>query len=196
MSKNISIQVKNIPTSLKKYKQWAVCKFQTDDALINTGSLNKVGDYQLLTKKPEDWKDFKTCIKFLPQYDGIGFITTKEDPYVFWDFEDCRDVQSGEISNDISFLINKINSYTEISPSGKGIKIIVEGKISPYGRTNKAEKLRVYDSNQFVTITGNHLEGTPTVIKKRTKICEELHQAIFWKHIRQGIKRSSNKDYR
>jgi hypothetical protein len=61
------------------------------------------------------------------------------------------------------------NSYTEITPSGDGLRIWIEAEKSPTWCANKSGKteIEVYDKNRFFTITGHHLEGTPRTIEAR-----------------------------
>jgi putative DNA primase/helicase len=50
-----------------------------------------------------------------------------------------------------------LRSYTEYSPSGKGIHIIGYGT-KPLGRCRKG-KLEIYDTGRFFTVTGNKIDN-------------------------------------
>ncbi len=73
-------------------------------------------------------------------------------------------------------------SYTEISPSGVGIRIICLGTL-PAGRrrTSQPPKIELYDysSPRFLTITGHRLEGTPTEPQERSEALGALHSELF-----------------
>ncbi|MEO9476227.1 MAG: hypothetical protein ABJR05_14590 [Balneola sp.] len=66
-------------------------------------------------------------------------------------------------------MINTMDSYGEISPSGKGIRLIATGSI-PEGIKNRrnditgAKGVEVYDSGRYLTITGQALFGDPKPI--------------------------------
>ena len=174
---HLEVIVKNIPDPLKKYDQWIGWIFEE----IDEGKLTKVPKhivkgYKASSKRPEDWVSFRTCMKHYDKFDGIGFVTNKSDPVVIWDLDDCCNINEGWISEKAKKIIRQLKSYTEYSPSGKGIRIIVKGTIGPLGRRNNAEHIEVYDGGQYLTITGHHVQGTPKVIRTKTKICSDLHE--------------------
>jgi putative DNA primase/helicase len=186
---HLEVIIKNIPKPLTKYDQWVGWVFEENQAGQRTKvPKNIIKGYNASTKKPEHWVSFKTCRKHLHKFDGIGFVTTINDPFVIWDIDDCCDISSGMINKKAKDLIRKLDSYTEYSPSGKGIRIIVRGAIGPLGRRNRLEKVEVYDSKHYLTITGHHLKSPPPVIRIRKKVCEELHKTIFAKQIRNALK--------
>src|SRR5690349_21173832 len=55
--------------------------------------------------------------------DGIGFVLG--DGYLGIDLDDCRDPESGVIEPWAETYMSRLHSYTEISPSGTGIKVFV-----------------------------------------------------------------------
>lgn len=75
------------------------------------------------------------------------------------------------MSDDIYSIVEKIDSYGEISPSGKGIRLIAEGSI-PEGIKNRrndiagAKGVEVYDNGRYLTITGDALYGNAKLIQK------------------------------
>ncbi|MCD8245272.1 MAG: hypothetical protein LUD38_16055, partial [Parabacteroides sp.] len=51
-------------------------------------------------------------------------------------------------------IIGSMASYTELSPSGSGVRIFVKGLwVHPWNK-NKALGLEVYKSGRFLTVTG------------------------------------------
>ena len=59
--------------------------------------------------------------------DGIGFMFSKDDPFVGIDIDHC--IQEGALTSLAEDVIETVNSYTEYSPSGDGIHIIAKGKL-------------------------------------------------------------------
>jgi len=49
----------------------------------------------------------------------------------------------------IKGLIKFFNSYSEVSPSGAGVKIILKGKLPNHGC--KFEKIEIYDQGRYFT---------------------------------------------
>src|SRR5215212_4323992 len=60
---------------------------------------------------------------------GIGFVFTEDDPYCGVDLDKCREPESGEIEDWARELIEQLNSYTELSPSGTGVHILVKAQL-------------------------------------------------------------------
>jgi putative DNA primase/helicase len=91
-----------------------------------------------------------------PPYDGIGFVFCNADPFVGIDLDDCFDPESGEVARWAQKIINRVQEgYVEISPSGNGIHIIVEGTVRDGGM--RKGKVEMYDRGRFFTITGKTL---------------------------------------
>ena len=72
-----------------------------------------------------------------------------------------RDPKTEEIAPWAWRLIDKVGSYTEISPFGTGVHILgrVAGVIPHEGVKKGASEL--YTARRYATVTGNHLPSTP-----------------------------------
>jgi len=184
MEARLKVLFKNIPDQLKKYNQWVGWDYESkeDGKGYTKVPKNILGNYIASSKEPRTWVDYPTCFKHHKNFDGIGFVVSENDPFVFWDFDKCID-PSGEITSEVMEIVTQLNSYTEVSPSGKGLRVIVIGEIIKYGRRNNLRHIECYDSKHYLTLTGHHLPGTPKVIKKRFDITDKLHREIFKKQI-------------
>jgi putative DNA primase/helicase len=67
--------------------------------------------------------------------------------------EELEAYQRGENGNIISEFISTLQSYTEISQSGKGIHIICRGKLPKRGR--RKGSVEMYEDGRFFVMTGN-----------------------------------------
>ena len=45
------------------------------------------------------------------------------------DLDDCRDPDSGELAGWAGLIVNELSSYTEISPSGTDLHVLLEGTV-------------------------------------------------------------------
>src|SRR5919197_1132946 len=73
--------------------------------------------------------------------------------------------------------IVKLNSYTEISKSGTGVKTWVRGKLPAaikHKREGEHVGIEVYSRQRFFWFTGNHLASTPEVIHDAQVVLEEI----------------------
>ena len=101
---------------------------------------------------------------------GAGFAPRPDDGFLFLDLDDCRDKDTGAIAPWAQEVIADCNSYTEISPSLTGIRIIGlahgwAGKTTktPYSfiANSAPAKGEIYLGSNYVTVTFDRLPGTP-----------------------------------
>ncbi len=111
--------------------------------------------------------------------DGVGIVLG--DGLAGVDLDDCRNPETGEIAEWALAIVRRTNSYTEISPSGRGVKIFVRG-ILPHGGRNRKGSIEIYDHDRYFTVTASHLAGTPTTIEERTSELAALHAEMFGKN--------------
>ncbi len=101
--------------------------------------------------------------------DGIGIAGLGRTTLTGIDLDDCIDPKTGEINPTARKIVEGFDSYSEISPSGTGIRIFIEAEKDPTWSANKGGEtdIEVYDKGRFLTVTGHHLEGTPRTIEPR-----------------------------
>lgn len=159
----------NIPDELKNgtlARQWVNWKSvprkeggkPTKPPFMPSGKLARTDD-------PSTWSHFLTAKSAASNFDGIGFVLTKDDPFVAFDFDKCRCPVIQKINPSLSNLdailpeirphILNINSYTEASTSGQGIRIFTKGKLPVEGK--RKGSIEVYQSGRYVTLTGHHI---------------------------------------
>ena len=111
------------------------------------------------------WRTFDDALTAVEAGHGqaLWWATSADDDIVGLDFDDCGDEETGQLLPYAQGYIRLLNSYTEWSPSGKGIRIFVRGKLPPEGR--KKGKIEVYEQDRFLSITGHHLAGTPLTVR-------------------------------
>lgn len=161
----------NIPVSLKLYNRWSpwVAKFNEArgkwDKIPRQVSNLAIG---LSSAKPEQWAGFKIALanyqKYkdkMPDLKGLGFCITGLTDLIGIDIDGC--VKAGKIAPWAMEIIRQVHSYTEFSPSGTGIRIFTNGHID-VDWVNHDKGIEVYAGHfpRFLTITGHHVEGTPT----------------------------------
>ena len=105
--------------------------------------------------------------------DGIGFVFTEDDPYVGVDLDDC--VRSGKINPSAEEVVNRLGTYTEVSPSGCGMHAIGRAELdSPRNRTTHTAwqgSFEVYDRARYFTVTGEGFGAIQT--------CQETLDALI-----------------
>ena len=168
-----------LPAALVDRDQWVCWRTQERD-----GKQTKVpiipGSTQFAsTTSPETWTTFSMARQAVTNtpVDGLGFVFTAGDPLVGIDLDDCRDPAAETPTAWAAEVLDTLDSYSEVSPSGTGYHVIVRGE-RPEGR-NRAGDLEVYDRSRFFTVTGDHVPATPESVASReaaltTLVEEEL----------------------
>src|SRR5206468_7814503 len=96
--------------------------------------------------------------------DGVGIVLG--DGLVGVDLDHCRDPETGAIAPWAQTVIATLDSYTEVSPSGTGLHVLLHGESAISGR--RKGPIEMYADGRYFTVTGQHLAGTPTTIETRT----------------------------
>ncbi|WP_140417674.1 hypothetical protein [Desulfosporosinus sp. FKA] len=160
------LNVASIPEELKSHRQWVFWKLE-----MRKEKPAKI-PYQVNGRRadsttPRTWAMYEDVVQFVwnnPHvYNGIGYVFAKDDGYTGVDMDKCID-KDGQISKVAQEMICILDSYTEKSQSGEGLHIIVKGK-KPW-KLNRKGKFEMYDQDRYFCFTGDHLEGTPTVIRE------------------------------
>lgn len=149
----------HIPQEMREFAQWVVWKYEETNGAKptkvpydpKTGRLVSVND-------PSTWADFQTAINASNQYSGIGFVLTDNDPYTFIDLDNTEG-DTVALQRQM-FIFDRIQSYSELSPSGTGLHIITKGHV-PHGR--RRSKIEVYSSQRYMTMTGQVFRNLPIV---------------------------------
>ncbi len=175
-----------IPKELTVLPQWVCWKFaETEKGKPTKIPINAQTGAKAKTNDPETWSPFDKVTAFYRENNngngvriqGIGFVVSDADGFAGVDLDHCRNSETGEIEPWAQDIINRLNSYSEISPSGTGVRIFVKGKLP--GPGNKKGDFEVYEKGRFFTITGHHIEGTPLTVEHRQAEINEIHQEIF-----------------
>ncbi len=112
------------------------------------------------TTDPSTWASYEIA----RPHPRIGFVFTADDPFCGIDLDDCLDPDTGELTLVARVAIRYLASYAEISPSGKGIKVIARSSVPGKRRQNRKLGVEMYDEGRFFALTGNRLSGVPTDI--------------------------------
>lgn len=112
---------------------------------------------------------------------GVGFVFAETDPYCGIDLDKARDPETGAIADWAQRVIDRVASYTEVSPSGTGLHIIARATLPGPGRKrNRPEggATEMYDRARYFTMTGDALTGAPTEIAERQAVVADIYARI------------------
>lgn len=156
----------NIPQELKDLNQWVCWKTEYNDNKPTKVPVCPIRGFRVDITNSANLVDFETANKFAHNYSGIGFCLIESDPYTFIDLDHTEDK---ELHARHVGIYNAFNSYSELSPSGNGLHIIVKGAV-PTGR--KRNKVEIYSTKRFMTMTGDVINDKP--IAERQELVHQL----------------------
>ncbi len=176
----MSVTVTTIPRELTERRQWVVWRWEGRDGKPTKPPYTVNGKLASSTDA-NTWVTFEEALTASREggYNGVGFVFTEGDPFAGVDLDNCRHPVTGKIDPKSREIIDALNSYTEVSPSGTGLHVICRGPLPPGGR--KRGTLEMYDSGRYFCVTGEHLEGTPLTIEERGEELAALHAKTFAK---------------
>ncbi|MBS4019913.1 MAG: hypothetical protein KGZ68_16960, partial [Dechloromonas sp.] len=161
-----------IPEELKALRRWAPWKGVYS---AERGKFDKIPrradrpEYGLSTASPEKWyshnEALSAYIKSRGMLSGIGFVMTGIEDLVGLDLDDCLDSQ-GNAAPWAMEIVRTASSYTEISPSGNGLRIFAHGRMDGADWNNHEVGIEVYggESARFLTVTGKRFKDAPAAM--------------------------------
>ena len=176
----LGVNLAMIPKELRKYPNWVCWRPE-----IQEGKLKKIPVDPKTGRdahgRTDNWgTSFSKAVNFYKAHGelvkGIGFVFTNT-PFSGIDLDHCRYLRTGAIASWAAEIVAEMDSYTEVTPSRKGLHILAKGDLPP-GRKKKGD-VEIYHKGRYFTITGHHLEGTPRTINPRRKKLRKLHSKIF-----------------
>lgn len=169
-----------IPTELKAMRRW-VCwqSIPGDDGKKDKLPINPRTGRAASCTNPDDWTTFAEASAALRSgnYAGLMFALLPDDGFVFIDLDGCRNPVNKGIKKWAEEILRQLNSYSEISPSGTGVHVLVKGK-KPGDRCRHGQ-VEMYDRARFATVTGRRLERYSDKIEARQADVE----AVYQKHV-------------
>jgi len=165
-----------IPEDLREREQWVCWREEDRDGKPTKIPVTPGTGAFASSTDPETWASFETALEYTEteHADGVGFVFTDDDPIVGVDLDDCRDPETDDVDDAALDIIERLDSYTEVSPSGTGYHVLIRGEL-PEGR-NRRGSIELYDTARFFTVTGDHVERTPTRVARRQDALVAIHR--------------------
>jgi len=177
-----SVQVETIPNELKLCNQWVAWRYEQRNGRPTKVPYRVDTLTSASTSDSTTWGEYETALNALDSkdVDGIGFVFTTDDPFVGVDLDNCLDTQQ-QLKPWAQTIVEGLDSYAEISPSGTGVKLILAGKKNTNRCCTKIGdgKIEIYDTGRYFTITGQLLAPAYTTIETRQEALETVCQQVF-----------------
>jgi hypothetical protein len=161
------MQVERIPAELKARPQWVVWR-----SIINEGKVTKPPfqasnpNNAASVTDPSHWATFETAMQTAAAnpsvVQGVGFVFTDDDPYFGIDIDDEAKVAPEHKEHRaymVKMIMERCQTYAEVSPSGKGLHIIGRGRLPADGRRSTQLQIEIYANRRYLTFTGDTIPG-------------------------------------
>jgi hypothetical protein len=135
-------------------------------------------------RNPRNWVSFEQAHAAMQagDVDAIGFCFSDRDPFYVGDFDSIIDDETGELDERAYEVIHALNSYSELSVSGRGVHVVAEGTKPEYAGSRPKKlgfEIELYDSPRFLVLTGERLGGFPREPQHRQKELTDLCSRLW-----------------
>lgn len=123
---------------------------------------------------PATWATFADAVEALAalgdRFAGIGLVLTRAARITCIDLDHVID-PSGHLDVHAETIVERCDSWTEISPSGTGLHIFVQGAVP---QAIKGLQIEVYGSERYIAVTGHRWPGTPNELRPQQAYLDNL----------------------
>lgn len=181
------------PKDLASLKQWICWRMEPNP---KGGKDNKIpynphNGKKASSTNAQNWATLENALAARDRYlyTGLGFVFTNEAGIVGVDIDHCRNPETGELNEIATAILERISTYTEISPSGTGLHIFVKGKMPENGNKNSRNGVEMYAHSRYFTMTGIRLANTTDEVAEDNGTLAWIHTT----YIKPKTKKSSSK---
>jgi hypothetical protein len=182
-SQPLTVLPDSIPSELKLLNRWIMWKLVTRQngkstkipfAATNPTQTASVSD-------PTTWTTYNNALSAYStgRFSGIGFVLVSVDDICGIDIDNCRNRNTGHLTEIATKILKLADAYSEISPSGNGIRILLRGQLGGLRRKNPQIGVEIYDDARYLTITGHQIDGYPVAIEARQNELNAIYALIF-----------------
>lgn len=173
----------SIPAELRDRDQWVLWRLEQRKDKPTKVPYQVHRGSKAAADKPETWSNHFVAMNayVTGNYSGIGYVFAADDPYCGIDLDRCRDPKTGTIEPWAQTIIEQCASFSEVSPSGTGVKIFCRGKLP--SRTGKrhdlgdGKRIELYDHGRYFAVTGHVLPGYSEL-----RECQQIIDALWAKY--------------
>jgi putative DNA primase/helicase len=176
------VLIENIPVTLREQNQWVTWRWEIVDGKWTKPPYIPGETGNAKNNIPATWRSYAEALADYRagRVDGIGYVFSKDDPFIGIDLDDCRGPR-GEIAPWAQEIIARLDSYSEVSPSATGVKVyVIAHKPGQRCKTDyESGEVEMYERLRYFTVTGQRLDARPAEIQKRQEAVDWLYEQVF-----------------
>jgi len=170
----MKVRYSSIPAELTRLDRWVVWRNEMrDDKMTKPPYVARPGKIRhALVNRSSTWSTFSKAQEVCESggFDGIGFVLG----------DGIFGIDYDRVDPGLQKEALDLGTYTEWSPSGRGIHVIGKSGLSLRGR--KKGSVELYMQGRYFTVTGNILAGSLPDVRK---VADDRLLAFFGRHFAQ-----------
>ena len=177
----------NVPAILKEGKKFVCWREEVRDGKPTKIPVDPHTGNDAESDNPATWGTIAQAVAYYKAHTdtlrGIGRMFDPADGIMGVDFDKCLDGQGNVIASHVAATwLPRLNSYTEISPSGTGVKVWLKASHKLDGKTGRRDSklgVEIYRERRYFTITGRRLPQFSANVEPRQSEVDGFVEAIF-----------------
>jgi hypothetical protein len=147
-----------IPSELTEIPHWVLWRRMKRQDKWTKVPFNARTGTMADSTNPSTWTSFEDALGAYRSggaaYDGIGFVVTDDLGICGVDLD-----KTDQHADDAQQIIDTLDSYTEVTPSGNGYRIFIYATLPGTRKGRRRDWVEAYSSLRFLTLTGNVVRG-------------------------------------
>jgi primase-polymerase (primpol)-like protein len=181
--KSLPVDFDGIPTELTERAQWVNWRWQRRQNKKGIRKwtkppINSLNGELASSTDPATWGTHEQARAFYlkhPEFvDGVGYVLTP--PHCGIDLDDSVDLETGTLKEWAEPIVRDLSSYTEISPSRTGVKILTKAILVK--TRNQTGHIELYSAGRYFALTGCRFGHSPSTIEERQDAIACLQQQL------------------
>lgn len=157
-----------LPEELTSVPRWICWQYQAKGigkptkVPVDPVKLRPLKEWQ---KDPGCWLEFEDAVALYeanPALAGIGFVLTADLGIIGLDLDDAINMETGEVAEWAAEHVRDFDTYTEVSPSGAGLRMFTLGTL-PGDVPHNVKPREIYSAGRWLTVTGRVWNDSPVV---------------------------------
>jgi putative DNA primase/helicase len=174
----------SLPALLRQLDQWVCWRYLTRKGKPTKVPFDAKSGREASTTNPQTWSSFAEVVHALGEdttFAGGGFVFAEGDDLCGVDLDNAIDASTGDLKPWAQRIVSDLNSYTEISPSGTGVKMFLRAtKPGKRCRTSIEDgEIEIYDQGRYFTTTGQRRPEVSADVEDRQRELDALYHRIF-----------------
>lgn len=172
-------RLKNIPLEMKDNGSFCLWKYeQVNDRKAKIPYNPNKPAFRAATNKPETFTAYANAVKVLyyniDSFDGIGVRIC--DDLIGVDIDKVEFNEKGEVIGTAREIVEQLDAYTEISPSGKGLRIFCKADSLQFDKNKyffMHNNIEIYipgHTNRYLTVTGNCIRNKNLLVDRSSEL--------------------------